>query len=222
MEGIAQIVSCSFFHASYVQVYPMNFLHRVLIRTMRENVRKTTKTHGKNKWVEEGSDSQTALGTKKGKLVGTWKEQTKSASEDDKPFLVELIQTVVSTVETRHPIPPSRVTHLVIYIFFSSVLLHYSLNVHRRLLSPRQSLSLQALPLWLRGRRKGRINNVTGPVIRDTGGEWNWRQSSFSDIMSPGAGWCQSSWCHWGWLWSDPRSPPVVFAPTVPEDMDQH
>lgn len=83
----------------------------------------------------------TARRTKEGKLGSecfafTWKEklQMKSASEDDKPFLVELIQTVISTVETRHrhPIPPSRVTHLGIYIFFlfffSSVLLH-SLHV---------------------------------------------------------------------------------------------
>lgn len=65
--------------------------------------------------------------------------EMKSALEDDKPlFLVELIQTVVSTVETWHrqsphhtergfqPLNPQ--SHIQLFTRFSSVLLHYSIR----------------------------------------------------------------------------------------------
>lgn len=68
----------------------------------------------KNTWKERVSGTKkrlsTALRTEGEKLCiqssfylpGKEKLQMKSALEDDKPFLVELIQTVISTVETRH------------------------------------------------------------------------------------------------------------------------
>lgn len=96
-----------------------------------------------------------------------------SASEDNKPFLVELIHAVVSTVETRHrhPIPPFTVTQPTIYISFSSsVLLHFSrLNVHTRRLVPGPSVSLQTLLMWFWEVGRGTRRKVEG------GGE-GWRE----------------------------------------------
>ncbi len=198
--------------------------------------RKRGKTNGKNKPVEQGSDYQPLREQKEKSYASKcflfcWKEklEMKSALEDDKPFLVELIHTVISTVETRHRqtfIRSLRQSHTFSYLhFFSSVLLHYSIHVPRFLMYTEGSSCESVLvpphsSSVVRGRRKGQINKVIGPVIRERG-EWNWRQFSFSGIMSLAAGWCQSSWCHWGWLWFDPKSLPVVFAPAVPADMNK-
>lgn len=61
------------------------------------------------------------------------KWEKKSAADDDKPFLVELIQTVLSNVRNKTETDPQEdgrplpsIVHLIIYIF-SSVLLHNSI-----------------------------------------------------------------------------------------------
>lgn len=105
------------------------------------------------------------------------------------------------------------------FFIILSMVCSKTLNVHKRLLMPRLSSKL-FLCGGYGGGGGGRVRSIMllGPVIKRKKGEWNWRQFSISGIMSLEAGWCQSSWYHWGWLWFDPRSPPVVFAPAVPAD----
>lgn len=190
------------------------------------------KTQGKNKREEQESDYQPFWEQKEEKLcIQLFSIYLEREVADEKcfrrrqTFLVELIQTVISTIETRHR---QTSTPSISYLhFFSSVLLHYSIHVPRLLMYTKGSSHATSVlvppdsSLVVMGRRKGRINNVIGPVI-GIRGEWNWRQFSFSGIMYLEVGWCQSSWCHWGWLWFDPRSLPVVFAPTVPADVDKY
>lgn len=160
-------------------------------------------------------------------------------------FLVELIQTVVSTVETGQTEPTGRSTsarslrpHLVIYILFFLVVFFFIIlsvvcsetsNVHKRPWAP-HATSVHVPPnsseVVMGGKEEeeeeeeGSGNMLLGRWNRKKG-KWKWRQLSFSGIMSLEADWCQSSWCHWGLLWFDPRSPPVVSAPAVPEDTDK-
>lgn len=120
---------CFFFYLSGVQVISTNFLHGITRLSDPNEVENVGKVREK--------DSETP----KQETTGEWRKQElinglrkdpefcvylEGEVADEKCFrgrqtffLVELIHTVVSTVETRHrhPIPPFTVTQLAIYIF---------------------------------------------------------------------------------------------------------
>lgn len=176
----------------------------------------------------------------------TWKEksQMKSASEDDKPFFgrANTDSRIYSRNETdrthreKHlrPLPPSTFSYLhfiflvVFFFIILSVVCSETSNVHKRPWAP-HATSVHVPPNSSKvvmgeeeeEEEEERSGNMLLGRWNRKKGKWKWRQLSFSGIMCLEADWCQSSWCHWGLLWFDPRSPPVVSAPAVPEDTDK-
>lgn len=107
-------------HPSFVQVYSTNFLHRVLTRTRRENARrKTGNKNTRGKKTKRTSEWRKEATVKTNKRRDVSRDPDRAAADEQKSafrrrqtfFLVERIQT------DRHPIPPSRVTHLFTPLF---------------------------------------------------------------------------------------------------------
>lgn len=100
------------FSLSFVQVISTHFLHGFTRLSDPDEVGIVDKVRGEDSEPKKVNP----------KVVFTWREnlQMKSASDDNKPFLVELIHAVISTVETRHrrPMPLFTVTQPAIYILF--------------------------------------------------------------------------------------------------------
>lgn len=153
------VFCCCFFlsQLSYVQVFSMNFLHHVFVtgwndQNKVENV--TEKQPEKAEKKEKKTRKEQASGTRKRLSTALRTEGEKLCIQsfsiylerevaDGKcfrrrqTFLVELIQTVISTVETRHRLlsTPSVQSRTFSYLhFFSSVLLHYSTHDPRLLM----------------------------------------------------------------------------------------
>lgn len=105
-----------------------------------------------------------------------------SASDDNKPFLVELIHAVASTVKTRHrhPVPVFTVTQSAIYTFQQQQQCSSSYFKTKCTHQPSQAWAVRFPPnpshvvleggvcrRKVEGGREGRINNVIGPVTRN-------------------------------------------------------
>lgn len=217
-------------------------------RKLEEKGKKKPKTkHGKHKQEEKGSfENRRRKIYASNYFLFTWKEksQMKSASEDDKPFFgrANTDSRIYSRNETdrthreKHlrPLPPSTFSYLhfiflvVFFFIILCVVCSETSNVHKRPWAP-HATSVHVPPNSSEvvmgeeeeeEEEEGPGNMLLGRWNRKKG-KWKWRQLSFSGIMCLEADWCQSSWCHWGLLWFDPRSPPVVSAPAVPEDTDK-
>lgn len=91
----------------------------------------------------------------------------KSAFRRRQTFLVELIQTVISTVETRHRQTSihSRRPHIQLFTFFLVVFFFIILSMFQCTQKAPHAASVLVPPnssLVVMGRRKGQINNVIG------------------------------------------------------------
>lgn len=215
-------------------------------KTGGKRKKKTKTKHGKHKQEEKGSfENRRRKIYASNYFLFTWKEksQMKSASEDDKPFFgrANTDSRIYSRNETdrthreKHlrPLPPSTFSYLhfiflvVFFFIILCVVCSETSNVHKRPWAP-HATSVHVPPNSSEvvmgeeeeEEEEGPGNMLLGRWNRKKG-KWKWRQLSFSGIMCLEADWCQSSWCHWGLLWFDPRSPPVVSAPAVPEDTDK-